>query len=102
MKSRSGCRVLVLVDDGFPIRNFDCDFIVFVALNRGFRYRKKAAIAQDGRQEPQYYVFPVGIIRAAQDPSSTWGKVFLRHIEDVEQYVNNWELVKAFLDVEEP
>jgi len=24
-------------DGGFPIRNFDCDFIVFVALNRGFR-----------------------------------------------------------------
>jgi len=39
----------------------------------------------------------VQIIQAAQDPANTWGKVFLRHIEDVEQYVNNWELVKAFL-----
>ena len=84
-------------DGGFPIRNFDCDFIVFVALNRGFRYRKKSTDIQHGRQEPQYYVFPVQILQAAQDPANTWGKVFLRHIEDVEQYVNNWELVKAFL-----
>ena len=43
------------------------------------------------------YVFPVRIIQTAQDPTNTWGKVFLRHIEDMEQYINNWELVKAFL-----
>jgi hypothetical protein len=89
-------------DGGFPIRNFDCDFIVFVALNRGFRYRKKSADIHHGRQEPQYYVFPVQLIQAAQDPGNTWGKVFLRHIKDVEYYVNNWELVKAFLGCEEP
>ena len=84
-------------EGGFPIRNFDCDFIVFVALNRGFRYRKKFADIQHGRQEPQCYIFPIRIIQAAQDPANTWGKVFLRHIADIEQYVNNWSLVKAFL-----
>ena len=88
-------------DGGFPIRNFGCDFIVFVALNRGFRYREKSADIHHGRQEPQCYVFPVRIIQTAQDPANTWGKVFLRHVEDVEQYVNNWELVKAFLGGED-
>jgi len=33
-------------------------------------------------------------------PDYTWGKAFLRHIENVEHYVNNWELVKAFLGCE--
>jgi hypothetical protein len=87
-------------DGGFLIRNFACDFIVFVALNRGFRYRKKSAEVQHGRQEPQCYVFPVLILQTAQDPTNLWGKVFLRKIEHVEQYVNNWELVKAFLGCE--
>src|SRR5215468_4111224 len=48
-------------DGGFPIRNFDCDFIVFVALHRGFRSRKQSADIQPGRQEPRYDVVPVCI-----------------------------------------
>ena len=104
-KNRS-CRIQVKsrwatdFDGGFIIRNFACDFIVFVALNRGFRYRKKSAEVQHGRQEPQCYVFPGLILQTAQDPTNLWGKVFLRKIEHVEQYVNNWELVKAFLGCE--
>ena len=27
-------------DGGFLVNNFECDLIVFVALNRGYRYRK--------------------------------------------------------------
>jgi hypothetical protein len=56
-KNRS-CRIQVKsrwatdFDGGFPMRNFNCDFIVFVALNRGFRYRKKSVDVQHGRQEP--------------------------------------------------
>lgn len=37
MKNKSGCRVLVLIDGGCPLRNVDGDFIVFMALNRGLR-----------------------------------------------------------------
>jgi hypothetical protein len=40
------------------------------------------------------------IIQAAQDPTNLWGKVFLRNIENVEHYVNNWEMVKVFLGCE--
>ncbi len=39
-------------DGGFPIKNFDCDFVVFAALNRGYRYRKKKR-TESGRQDPQ-------------------------------------------------
>lgn len=85
-------------DGGFPIKNFDCDFVVFVALNRGYRYRRKATAAESGRRDPQCFIFPVQVIQSAQAPNSQWGKVFLRHIDDLAHYENAWNLVAEFLD----
>jgi len=84
---------------GFPIRNFDCDFVVFVALNRGYRGRRKKAADDGGRKAPDIYVFPVNVIKAAQDPKSTWRKAFLRNVEDCESYVENWQLIKEHLQI---
>ena len=88
-------------DGGFPIRNFDCDFVVLVALNRGYRYRKKITEQDDGKREPQFYVFPVNVVCAAQNPKSSWGKVFLRHMDNPSQYLSNWTLIKNFLQFED-
>lgn len=85
-------------DGGFPIKNFDCDFVVFVQLNRGYRYRRKQTQEDDGRRKPQFFVFPVAVIQTAQAPDSSWGKVFLRHIEDCESYENRWDLIAEFLE----
>ena len=85
-------------DGGFPIRNFDCDFVIFVALNRGYRYRKPISDADDGRRTPQMYVLPVDVVQSAQSAHSQWGKVFLRHIEHVEQYIEQWALIHAALE----
>jgi len=74
--------------------------VVFVALNRGYRYRKKQTSENDGRGEPQFYVFPVDVIRTAQSPNSSWGKVFLRNIDNHSQYINHWELIRAFMAVD--
>ena len=87
-------------DGGFPIRNFDCDFVVFVALNRAYRYRRKRTNEDTGRREPQFYVFPVEVVREAQDPASKWGKVFLKHMEKPDRYVSEWEAIKEFLELE--
>ncbi len=105
-KSRS-CRIQVKsryatdFDGGFPIRNFDCDFVVLVALNRGYRYRKKKSGDDDGRKAPQLYVFPVGVVKSAQNPRSKWGKAFLRNMDRPAQYLDNWSLVKTFLEFED-
>ncbi len=75
---------------GFPIKNFNCDFVVVVLLNRG---------SKDGKKEtfpPKYYVFPVNLIRAAPR-SDKWGKVNLRDIPDYQNYENKWELISEFL-----
>lgn len=88
-------------DGGFPIRNFDCEFVVFVALNRGYRHSKKSKSDIDGRKKPDFYVFPVDIVRQAQDPRSTWGKAYIRHVNESDRYIDNWELIKSFLEYEQ-
>lgn len=101
--SNQSCRIQVKsrwatdFDGGFPIRNFDCDFVVFVALNRGYRLRKKSTIDDDGKRIPQIYVVPVGIVQAIQDPNNSWGKVFLKHINDIERYLDNWHIIRDYL-----
>ena len=84
-------------DGGFPIRNFGSDFVVFVALNRGYRSRRRRARAADGRRAPDFYVFPTAVVEAAQAPRSTWGKVFLRHMDDADRYRDRWDLIRDFL-----
>lgn len=86
-------------DRGFPIKRFDCDFVVHVALNRGYRYRKQASAGDSGRAAPQVYVLPVDLVRQAQRPASTWSKVRLYDIPAVEDYLDNWDLVREFLEL---
>ncbi len=86
-------------DGGFLIKNFDCDFVVLVTLNRGYRYGKAKAgqSAAEGKRPPDIYIFPVGIVKNAVYEKSKWGKAFLRLVEGVEQYKGNWSLVVEFL-----
>jgi hypothetical protein len=82
-------------DGGFPIRDFGCDFVVLAVLNRGCRNRKRAS--GDGVRPPEFYVLPVEVVRAAEDPRSKWGKVYLRNMKDPDRYLEDWRAVKEFL-----
>jgi hypothetical protein len=106
----ASCRVQVKsrwatdFDGGFPIRNFDCDFVVFVALNRGYRYRRKTLSGATGRMAPQFYVLPALVVRKARalyearSPGGRWSKVFLKDMENPDQYLSRWDLIKQFLE----
>jgi len=77
---------------GFPIKNFSCDFVVVVLLNRG---------SKDGKKEvfpPNYYVFPVEVVMNAPR-SANWGKVNLRDIPNYEAYEEQWNLIAQRLEV---
>ena len=106
-EKNTSCRIQVKsrwatdFDGGFPIRNFECDFVVLVALNRGYRYRRKPKNGDLGRKDPQFYVFPAAVVRAAQDPRSKWGKAFLNRMENPAQYLASWGLIKSFLVLED-
>jgi hypothetical protein len=83
---RSGAR-------GFPIKNFESDFVVFVVLNR--------AVAEDGSSSsvkpPDIYVIPTPIIEEVVEVSGGWSKAYLRSVTSPEQYLHNWALVRDFL-----
>jgi hypothetical protein len=83
-------------DGGFPIKKLDCDFVVFVALNRGYRYKKSLQNSGDnGKRSPSLYVFPAGVLTVMQ--SGGWSKAYLRDIEDVTQYQDRWDLIRDHL-----
>jgi hypothetical protein len=81
--------------DGFIINNFDSDFVVFVALNRGFS--KKRAGLCDGIKDPNFYVFPIEYVKEIRDELNNWGKITKARMKDFEQYEDNWDLIKIKL-----
>ena len=85
-------------DGGFPISNFECDFVVFVALNRGYRYAKAHKESGDtGITPPDFYVFPAEVIQSATKQAARWQKVYLRDIAEVGQFINGWDRIEVFM-----
>jgi hypothetical protein len=103
--SQQACRIQVksrFATDhggGFPISNFECDFVVFVALNRGYRYGKSKNKAGDnlGVMEPVFYVLPIDQVKAAQKQTAKWNKVYLKDIAGAELALNNWQQISQLL-----
>ena len=75
---------------GFPIKNFNCDFIVAAFLNRGSKDGKKAILP------PDFYVIPAETVLALpRDPR--WSKVNLKDLPERESYRGNWTSIADFL-----
>jgi hypothetical protein len=89
-------------DKSFTIGNFDCDFVVLAALNLGIRFRKSPTDAdgKNGRKSPQFYCFPVEVVRkAAQNGASGWGgKVRITKIDNLDCYKDAWHLIREFIE----
>lgn len=82
--------------DGFIINNFDCDFVVFVTLNRGFP--KPRRTSENGIREPNFYVLPVDYVKKARDPKNKWGKIVRHRLKQIEEHENRWSYVRDFLN----
>ena len=75
---------------GFIIKNFDCDFVVIVKLNRG---------SKDGHQKqlpPEFFILPVDVAKALPRTEG-WGKVSFKNIPELESYRENWDLIQRYL-----
>jgi hypothetical protein len=81
---------------GFIIGNFDCDFVVFVALNRGFDRPKRDGAK--GTLEPHFYVLPVDYVLSVRDPKNKWGKIVRSRLKEIETYRDQWHLISTFLN----
>ncbi len=75
---------------GFPISNFDCDYVVAAFLNRGSKDGKKEVLS------PEYYVIPVDVIRGLPRDEQ-WNKVDLKRLPNRETYLENWSQIADFL-----
>lgn len=76
--------------EGFIIKNFDCDFVVIVKLNRGSKDGKAAVSA------PDCYVLPVDAVKSLPRTEG-WGKVAFRSIENLQEFYQRWNLIRDFL-----
>ncbi len=85
-------------DKSFPIRNFDCDFVVHVALNRGFRFGRLRKEGEIDVKAPEVYVFPTDVVQKALVSQGGWGKVTITKIERYLDYIDNWKLISDFLN----
>lgn len=90
-------------DGGFPIKNFNAEFVVLVALNRGYRYGKASRIegGDSGEREPEFYVLPMALVSRIAENAPRWGtsaKIYMRRdVEDWQQYNGAWHLVSSAL-----
>lgn len=93
-------------DGGFPIKNRSADFVVHVALNRGYRYSRSRRTSKDpsdtGERPPQFFILPMSVVDLACESAGNWGsssKVLMRRvIPDWEQYEDAWNLIIDHLD----
>ena len=81
--------------DGFIINNFNCDFVIFVTLNRGYNKQKKNG--DYGINPPEYYVLPVEWVKSVHDPENGWGKINKNRLTGIEVYRDRWDLISTFL-----
>lgn len=101
-------------DGGFPISNLDCDFVAFVALNRGIRYRKRsdaAIAADDGKRPRKIWIVPAGAVDEAMQvrsdrrkdegrASEPFTKVFIRDVDGLATYEDAFNLIAEVLGEE--
>jgi hypothetical protein len=75
---------------GFLIKNYDCEFVVVVRLNRGNKGGGGKVLV------PEFFVIPVLVVKSAHKPGD-WSKVYFKDIPNLEKFRDNWQLVSEFL-----
>jgi hypothetical protein len=85
----------------FLIRNFDCDFVVLVRLNRSSRSSAVEPSASQG-EEPGYYVPTRDQAKSLLvDEGTGWDKIRWRPAQ-LERYRRKWDAIREFLTQPEP
>lgn len=83
-------------DRSFPIRGLGYDFLIHVALNRGFRFHRCGS-NQVASGIPDYFVLPVDIVKSVASRSFRSLTIRLDDIEDLDRFRNAWQLISAYV-----
>lgn len=81
---------------GFPLKNFDCEFLIFTALNRGKPSKNAESTVAVPPSEPEFYVFPIDVLKQVHRDGN-FPKVLLKDIPDPTSYLNRWDLILDYL-----
>lgn len=81
--------------DGFIIKNFDCDFVIFVTLNRGYEKTKKDG--DKGISPPDFYILPIAWVKDVHDPNNAWGKITKNRLVNLAEFKDRWDLILEHL-----
>ena len=85
--------------DGFIIKNLECDFVVLVALNRGYSRPRKNG--DKGIKSPDFYVMPLSYIKKVRNPENEWGKIAKSRLNEIDVFKDRWDLISEFLGMAE-
>jgi hypothetical protein len=78
----------------FLIKKIECDFLVLVRLNRGYRFSSVAKRAL-AAEEPEYYILSADDAKALHAVSS-WSKIVWQK-NKFERHRRRWDLIRDFL-----
>ncbi len=107
-KSGAQARVQVksrwATDSGnFLVKNFDCDFVVLVYLNRGFNFSKRSR-KESGLRDPEFWIFPISYLKLLIKKNQVSGKLGNSYSfrksqmsNGAEEYKNRWDLIEEFI-----
>jgi hypothetical protein len=87
----------------FLVKNFDCDFVVLVYLNRGYNFGKRAR-KESGLKEPEFWIFPIQYLKSLIASGAISGRLgdsisFRKNTmpDKGQQFKDNWESIVEFL-----
>lgn len=87
----------------FLVKNFNCDFVVLVHLNRGFNFSKRNH-QETGIKEPQYWIIPTKylseLIQSHKKSAQFGGSYSFRRSEmdsKGAEFEGSWNLISDFL-----
>jgi hypothetical protein len=76
----------------FPIKNPDCDFVVYVRLNRG----PKKGSSQAEKADPEFFILPIESVLAVRRTDG-WGIARVGSIAELERFKGSWHLIRDFI-----
>ena len=81
------------------LRAWEFDFLVYVALNRGHRYRRVRS-ENPAVKAPDFFVFPREVARLGVDPTSSWGRIATKRIPQRDDWRGNWGCIRTHLELD--
>lgn len=87
----------------FLVKNFDCDFVVLVYLNRGYNFGKRTR-KESGLRDPEFWIFPTSHLEQLIETGKVSGRLGASYsfrkskmLNQGGEFKDRWDLIESFL-----